>query len=180
MEVARKYGDRVLEPVEGIGAARVKGTLEASSPYIVCADSDSVYEANYCTYAAESLRLVNAVRAGLVLPLELTEPLSALESAFHFIFPVGPCEFAIAFRKDAFLKARIHEEDYSFPLKDVGAYVWSRLGLWPNYRMTVWSRLPTRLGRDTARNYLPSALAGAMPVLGVAGISVAQELLKGR
>jgi len=180
LRVAEKYADKVLEPVEAIGRARVAGILAARGRYIVCADSDTVYEKHYAEYAAQTLGSVNAVRAGVILPLEVAEPLSVLEPVFHFLFPVGPCEFAIAFRRQAFLEADIHQENYDHPLRDVGASVWGKLGLWPDWRMTCWTRLPTRFGRQVAEQYAPSTLAGAIPILGVVGTIIASELTKGK
>jgi glycosyltransferase involved in cell wall biosynthesis len=167
LDVARKLADMVLEPTVGIGKARVKGILTAETDYILSCDSDSVYESHYAEYAVEDLKKIKAVKAGTILPLEWKEPLTLLETALTLI---PPYEFSLCFRRQAFLDAKIHLEDYSNPRADIGGAVVNRLNALPDFRLVCWSRIPTKSGYEFAEKYLPSAVAGFTPVLAVAGV----------
>lgn len=176
LTLASKLADRVLEITEGIGKARVKGILEAKGKYIISADSDCIYDGGYVGSAVQDLQLLNAVKAGRVLPLEWN-PVSVFEG---LMVPWFCYEFGLAFRRDAFLGARIHEADYSDGRSDIGLSVLSRLLPVPDPRMLCWTRLPTHYGDIIMRDYLPSILASSALLGGVAAIPLINEGLKGR
>jgi hypothetical protein len=174
--LAGKLADKILGPIEGIGKGRVEGILEAETEYIISCDADTVYEQHYCEYALEDLKTgAKAVKAGIILPLKWNEPLVLLETALTLI---PPYEFAIAFQKSAFLNAGIHKLDYSHSRADIGGAVVNRLNALPDFRMVVWTRMPTKGGYEFAEKYLPSALIGIAPVVGVAGVTLANELTR--
>jgi len=171
VEVAEKYADRVLEPVEGIGRARVQAILSTNSPYIISADSDCVYDKRYVEFAVEDLEAgMRAVKAGTILPLEWKEPLTLAETAFSLI---PPYEFALAFRREDFLKAGIVEEAERYganPRWDIGGVVVTRLNAWPDFRLVCWTRMPTKGAWSFVENYAVPLLAGATPVAVTAGV----------
>jgi glycosyltransferase involved in cell wall biosynthesis len=176
LDAAKKLADHILEPIEGIGKARVQAILEAESDYILSCDGDTVYDVRYAEFALEDLWAgAKAVRAGVILPLSWENLLSFLETAFQLI---PPYEYALAFRKSAFLNTKIHLEDYSNPRTDIGIYVITRLGWLPDFRMMCWTRLPTYWAVYMANNYLPSALVGLTPLVSVTSIVGANELIK--
>ena len=141
LDVAEYYADRVLEPTVGIGRARVKGILVAKTPYVLSCDSEAVYSPRYAEYALRNLEAgVACVKAGTILPRELN-PLGALEAAFS---PLVPYEFSLAFSREAFLEAKVHEWDYGDPRSDIGIPVALTLTPLPEPAMIVYARLPTR------------------------------------
>ena len=166
-ELARSLADKVLGPVEGIGKARVQGILEASCDNIVSADTDSIYAPTYCETANMDLKNLSAVRAGFILPLELKEPLTMLETTLS---PLVPYEFAYAFRRTSFCNAGIHMEDYSYKRADIGVWVSRRLLPLLDPRMIVYTRFPTE-GAKIAAQYLPSMLAAGAPFLTLAALT---------
>jgi glycosyltransferase involved in cell wall biosynthesis len=172
LAVAEKLADRVYPPIKGIGRARVNAILKEECEYILSCDSDSVYEAHYAEYALQDLKAgAKAVKAGIILPLDWSNPLAAFESALSLI---PPYEFALCFRKSEFLKLGVVEE--ADPRWDIGWSVVRGLNAYPDFRMVVWSKLPTYGGYNVAENYAPSLIAGLTPIFGVAGIVGASTL----
>lgn len=163
--LAKRYADKVLPPTEGIGVARVKGILEAGSDFVVCADSDCVYDPMYCQYALEDMeRGARAVKAGLILPLDLN-PLGVLESAFSLAIPY---EFALAVDRREALRAGLldaAEREGSNPRWDIGWFVQAKLQPVIDFRMSVRARLPTQGAKRFASEYLPSLVLGSSPLL---------------
>lgn len=178
LEIAQQHG-KVIGPIQGIGKARVQAILEAENEYILSCDSDSIYDPSYVEYALENLHEANAVRAGTILPLEWNEWLGLVETTFSLL---PPYEFSYAFRRSAFLAAKLHHEDYSHPRADIGWHLAWRLLPRLDPRMKVWTRFPTQ-GAKTATAYVPAALGALATLAGVTAIPAANEiskLLKGR
>ena len=173
LAVAERYVDLVMEPVVGIGRARVKAILEAETLNILSCDSDTVYDSKYAEVACQDLKTLNAVKAGSILPLE-GSPLAWVETAIQLAFAY---EFSLAFRRQAFLDAGIHEIDYSKPKNDIGREVLMRLLPFPDPRMVCWTRFPT-YHAELAAPYLPIALAGLAPLTASAGVALANEVAK--
>ena len=167
-EFAKKLAEKVLGPIQGIGKARVEGILQAGSDYILSCDSDSIYDSRYSEYVVQNLREASAVRAGTILSLEPQSGLGAVETLGSW-WPLIPYEFALAFRRGAFLQAGIHKLDYDYERADIGGEVFWKL--WPRWepRMIVHTKFPSYGAKVTAE-YLPSALAGLAPVAGVVGL----------
>jgi glycosyltransferase involved in cell wall biosynthesis len=178
LALAEKLADKVYPPTSGIGRARVNAILneEEEYEYILSCDADTFYDVNYAKFALEDLQRARAVKAGIILPLEWREPLVLLETALTLI---PPYEFALCFRRQAFLDAKIHLEDYSNPRMDIGGAVVNRLNVLPDFRLVCWTRIPTKGGYEFSEKYLPSALLGATPIIGVAGVALASQLLRG-
>jgi glycosyltransferase involved in cell wall biosynthesis len=175
LALAEKLADRVYPPIEGIGRARVNAILREEAEYILSCDGDSVYESHYAEYAIQDLRGgAKAVKAGVILPLNWS-PLAVLESALSLL---PPYEFALAFRRSEFLKLGVVEEAErtSDPRWDIGWRVVTGLGALPDFRMVVWSKLPTYGANHVAQNYAPSLIAGLTPIFSVAGIAAASTL----
>jgi glycosyltransferase involved in cell wall biosynthesis len=173
LELARRLGDKVLDPIEGIGKARVNAILEAPSEYIISADSDCLYNRRYCEYALEDLQNYPCVKAGWIYPIE-PNPLGYLESISSFLIPY---EFALAFRKSTFLNAGIHLEDYSAPKMDICRPTLFKLYPHIDFRMVVFSRLPTKLVRTVAE-YAPQIALASTPLLIAPGALMLSELSK--
>lgn len=171
--IAEKYADRVVEPVAGIGRARVQVILEASTPHVLSCDSDTVYDSRYAEYALLDLGWLSAVKAGSIRPLE-GSPLAWVETLTQQLFAY---EFSLAFRRQAFLDVGIHELDLRHPKNDIGRAVAVRLLPLPDPRMVCWTRFPS-YHAELAAPYVPIALAGLAPVTASAGISLVNEVLK--
>ncbi|MBA7493293.1 hypothetical protein ES702_03851 [subsurface metagenome] len=169
--IAKKYADKVMKPVDGIGRARVQAILEASTPYILSCDSDTFYPPKYAEYALETLRHWNAVKAGIILPLEGRNPLAWAEVATQ---PWFAYEFSLGFRRQAFLDAGIHRDDYSQQKNDIGRAVMVKLIPVPNPRMVCYTRLPT-YHAELAVDYIPIALVGFAPLVASVGIPLLNE-----
>jgi glycosyltransferase involved in cell wall biosynthesis len=176
LKLAERLADKVYPPISGIGKARVNAILNEEGEFFLSCDADSVYETHYAEYALQDLKAgAKAVKAGVILPLEWNNPLVLIETALSLI---PPYEYALAFRKSAFLEAGIHFEDYTGLRADIGGAVVKRLNAWPDVRMVCWSRIPTKGGCEFAEKYLPSALIGIAPVMGVVGVALANELTR--
>lgn len=171
--LAEKYADLVLNPVAGIGRARVQAILAASTPYILSCDSDTVYDSKYSEVASQDLKTLSAVRAGSILPLE-GSIMAWVETVTQLAFAY---EFSLAFRRQAFLDAGIHELDYSHPKNDIGREVLVRLLPFIDPRMVCWTRFPT-YHAELAAPYLPIALAGLAPLTATAGVALVNEVAK--
>lgn len=172
LAIAEKYADRVFDPVAGIGKARVQAIQAALTPYILSCDSDTVYDSRYAEYAALDLKTFNAVKAGSIRPLNIS-PLAWVEMATQYMFAY---EFSLAFRKQAFLEAGIHERDYSNVKEDIGRAVFARLFPVPDLRMVCWTRMPT-YHAELAVEYMPMALVGFAPIAVSLSVPIANELL---
>jgi len=169
VEVAVRYADRVMEPVEGIGRARVKAIVEADAEYIISCDSDTVYAPGYVEYALQSLQLFPFVKAGTILPLDTDDV--ALAYAESLFSPLIPYEFALAFRRKAFLEAELDKEDYSSVRSDIGMGIVKRMiFVFNDPRMVCYTRLPTKGAVNFRENYLLSALGAAAPLAVVGGL----------
>ena len=160
LELAKRLADKVYPPIEGIGKARVNAILNEECEYVLSCDSDCIYDRDYAKYALETLRWAKAVKAGSILPQKwdlraIPELLTAL--------PIG-YEFALAFRRSAFIEAGIHLEDYSAPRKDIGTPVMLKLMPAIDFRMRVYARMPTKNAEKMMERY-PMFLAGAIPVM---------------
>ena len=134
---------------------------------------NTVYDSKYCEYVLEDLKAWRAVRAGSIRPLE-GSPLAWVETATQLAFAY---EFSLAFRRQAFLDAGIHELDYSHPKNDIGREVLMRLLPLPDPRMVCWTRFPT-YHAELAAPYLPIAIAGLAPLAASAGVALANEIEK--
>jgi len=174
LELARSLVDVTMPPMIGIGRSRVSAILKADHRYILSCDSDVVYDQRYAEHALENLREVNAVRAATILPLDWSM-LGLVETVFSLL---PPYEFAYAFRKAAFLGAKIHKEDFSNTRGDIGWALSWRLRPRLEPRMVCWTRFPTFGAVNFTQNYLAPALAGFIPMLGVAGVVAANELTR--
>lgn len=166
MELATKYADKVIEPVDGIGKARVKGILMASNDYIVSCDADTIYDKRYCEYALEDLKGgINFLRAGTILPHDVVGSITIGEMVLTQIIPY---EFSLAFNKNEFIRRGLHERDYSNPRVDISTYLYTdKILVWPDYRMVLWTRLPTYGAEYIRDNYLPGIVLGIMPLTAV-------------
>ena len=174
LAVAEKYADKVMKPVAGIGRARVNAIQAASTPYILSCDSDTEYHERYAEFALEDLKRWRAVKAGAILPLDESKPLAWAETATQLFFPY---EFALGFRKQAFLDAGIHELGYEHPKNDIGRAVTLRLTPMIDLRMICRTRFPT-YHAELAVEYIPIALAGLIPIAASVGIPLINELEK--
>jgi glycosyltransferase involved in cell wall biosynthesis len=179
MTLAERLADKVYPSIIGIGKARINAILNEDAEYIISCDSDSIYESRYVEYALEDLESgAKAVKAGIILPLEWNNPLALLESSFSSMIPY---EFALAFRKSEFLKLGLVEEAerISNPRWDIGWRVVMGLSALPDFRMVVYTKMPTYYTNYVAQNYAPSLLAGALiPIGTVSTIVGASELTK--
>jgi glycosyltransferase involved in cell wall biosynthesis len=164
---------KVLGSIEGIGKARITGILKADSEFIFSMDSDCIYDRRYCEYALEDLQRVPCVKAGWIYPIE-PNPLGYLESISSFLIPY---EFALAFRKSAFLNAGIHLEDYNAPRADICRSILFKLYPYIDFRMVVWSKLPTTLVQTVA-SYTPQMMLATTPLLIAPGALMLSELSK--
>jgi len=177
LRVAEEYADRVLEPVDGIGRARVNAILSVQDEYILSCDSDTIYHPRYAEVAVNALQLFPAVRAGTVLPHEGEETwlglIEGLLSTKAFCY-----EFALAFRRSDFLQAGIHLEDYSSPRADIGAYVCSRLMPPPIPTMVCRTRLPTYYAKRLVNDYIYPAIGASTPITVASSIVALNELIR--
>lgn len=177
MELARSIADEVVGPVEGIGRARVEAVLRSTEEYVLSCDSDTVYHPMYAEAAVRALKLFPAVRAGTVLPhhgeeswLGLIEGMIATKLFCY--------EFSLAFRRDAFISAGIHEEPYEAPRADIGPYVCTRLLPVPVPDMVCWTRLPTNYARKLVTDYAYPIAGATIPVAVASGVVAAREVPK--
>jgi glycosyltransferase involved in cell wall biosynthesis len=174
LALAEKLADKVYPPIRGIGRARVNAILNEEDEYIISCDADTYYDVNYAKFAIEDLKKTRAVKAGTIIPLEWKEPFVLLEAALTLI---PPYEFSLCFRRQAFLDAKIHLEDYSDQRADIGGAVVNRLNALPDLRLVCWTRMPTKGGYDFAQKYLPSALIGMFPIVGVSSVALANYII---
>jgi hypothetical protein len=153
----------------GIGRARVNAIVETDADYIISCDSDTVYAPAYVEHALQSLQLFDFVKAGTILPLKTEDLLLAYaESIFS---PLMPYEFALAFKKDAFCNAGLHQEDYCSPRADIGvAIVKHMIFVYSDPRMACFTRLPTKGAVNFRDNFLVSTLGATAPLAIVGGI----------
>jgi len=177
-DVSRVRGlvDKVCEPKKGIGRARVEGILEASSCYIICADSDCIYDSRYAEFAVRNLESgAKVVKAGTILPLKW-DPLAVLESATSILIPY---EFALAFNRCEVLKIGLVEEADKHkddPRWDIGPFILMHFIPAIDHRMIVYTRFPTKGAQRLTKDYLPPLLAGATPLIFLAGLMGARIL----
>ncbi|MCR6692286.1 MAG: hypothetical protein MRT15_07835 [archaeon YNP-LCB-003-016] len=81
-------------------------------------------------------------------------------------------DLTLAFRKNEALKAGLVEEarKWNENRMDLGWFILTRLSPIPDPRMICYTRFPTYGARYVSENYLPSAIAGAIPILATIGI----------
>jgi len=153
LELARPLVDVVMPPTIGIGRSRVNAILQNDAEYIVSCDSDCLYDKRYIEFAVEDLEAgMRAVKAGIILPFEWKEPLTLVETALSLI---PPYEYALCFRRA----------------------VVTRLNAWPDFRMKVLTRMPTKGAWGFVENYAVPLLAGTVPLAITAGVVGASRLL---
>ena len=80
--LANDLADRLMNPVRGIGLARVRAIQEAKGDRVLSCDSDTVYHDGYSECAEQDLGIFRAVKAGRAYPYEW-DPISAVESAIY-------------------------------------------------------------------------------------------------
>jgi glycosyltransferase involved in cell wall biosynthesis len=173
-EVAKRYADEVLGPVVGPGRARLAGIMRAEEEYIISCDADCIYDPHYVEEAVRALQAFEAVRAGWVEPRELS--LAALPEVAALW---APYEFALAFRKSAFLREGLHLEDYG-GRGDIGRFFmpWGPLRPVPVFTMRVRARLPTYGTRRALELYGTQLVLGSLPIPVSAGLVAACEAAK--
>lgn len=180
LELATKLADKVYPPMSGIGKARVNAILNEKDNYMLSCDSDTCYAPNYAEIALQDLKLLNAVKAGTIFPLD-NPPADLLVAWTEMVLsPFVPYEFCIAFRRDAFLAAKIHELDYDDNARgDIGLGIQRRMfPLLSDPRMVCWTRLPTKGAVIVRDNYLPSMLGVAIPFGALGSLISLSELRK--
>jgi glycosyltransferase involved in cell wall biosynthesis len=179
LELAHRLADKVYPPLEGIGKARVNAILGEDDEVILSCDADTRYAENYAELAAQDLKILGFVKAGMILPAEPPSDvgLSLLEQV---VSPFAPYEYAIAMRRKAFLDTGVHLMDYdSCPRSDIGIGLIRRTVLLPDPRMVCYTRLPTKSAYVT-REYLPALAVAAAPFAVIGGIVGFNELDKWR
>jgi len=167
VRLAEELADEVLEPIRGIGAARVNAIMKVEDEFIISCDSDCIYDERYVEYAVQDLERYNAVKAGSIMPIEdLLNLLGWLEAAFSVVVPY---EFALAFRRSAFLEAGCHLDVCEDPRCDIGLPVMTKLHPVIDWRMKVYARMPT-YGAKVAASLTPSIIGGLTPLATVTAI----------
>lgn len=142
MELAESLADEVMEPVEGMGRARVNAILASYQDYVFSCDSDTIYAPSY---VEEGVRFLNTapfgfVKAGCINPLSDIPDIYAIAEAWVSSL-IWPYEFSLAFKRQAFLDLNLHRKRYDGRL-DIGHYI--PLSMVPsNLFMMCWTRLPT-------------------------------------
>jgi hypothetical protein len=178
LELLRRIGVRVLEPVDGIGRARVMAILSTGADIVVSCDSDSIYDEHYVEEAVKSLETgYKAVKAGHIEPIEwstgavLELPLAALLTY----------EFGLAFWRTEFLKTRApaFAESTSNRLWDIGPIV--ALEMQPmliNPRMRVKTRLPTHAVKSFVNSWLTQIAGSVAPIVIAIGATSITEIAR--
>lgn len=183
---AKKLADKVYVPVTGIGKARIHAIVNEKDPIMLSCDADTRYAPNFAEIAAQDLRLLNAVKAGTILPREdypQGDLLLAWAESAWIISGFFPYEFCTAFRRSNFINAGIHQIDYdSNPRSDIGLAISRRmcagLPIPSDPRMICWTRLPTKGAEMVRDNYFPSILGVAVPFGTLGAILGLSELAK--
>jgi len=174
----RKMNIVVLEPVKGIGRARIRGIEETRADIVLSCDSDSEYHNRYAEEALKTLKQgFRAVKAGTVIPKKWSiEALLELPLA-----TLLPYEFGLAFWRNELLSTsapRVAQEVEN-PLWDIGPVVAREMApVAVNPRMIVKTRLPTHAVKHVVETWVPQVLGSAAPVAAAIGIAVAEELSK--
>jgi glycosyltransferase involved in cell wall biosynthesis len=177
IEDMKALGVRVLDPVEGIGKARVKAILSTDADIIVSCDSDTLYYESYVEEAVKTLmKGYRAVKAGTVEPHKWS--LGALLE-----LPIAtllPYEFGLAFWRTEFLKTSAVRaaQETSNRLWDIGPIV--SMEMQPvaiNPRMKLRTRLPTHAARHLINTWAAPVLATAVPAA-IAATIVSGDLVK--
>jgi len=170
LETLKSLGIKALDPVEGIGKARVKAVLSTDADIIVSCDSDTLYDERYVEEAVKTLvKGYKAVKAGTVEPhkwslgalLEL--PLATLLSY----------EFGLAFWRTEFLKTSAVKaaQETSNRLWDIGPIVTMEMQpIAINPKMKLKTRLPTHAVRHIIKTWATPILATTAPAAIVATI----------
>ena len=178
LELLRRIGVRVLEPVDGIGRARVMAILSTGADIVVSCDSDSIYDEHYVEEAVKSLETgYKAVKAGHIEPIEwragavLELPLATLLTY----------EFGLAFWRTEFLKTRApaFAESTSNRLWDIGPIV--ALEMQPmliNPRMRVKTRLPTHAVKSFVNSWLTQIAGSVAPIVIAIGATSISEITR--
>jgi glycosyltransferase involved in cell wall biosynthesis len=170
LETLKNLGIKVLDPVEGIGKARVKAVLSTDADIIVSCDSDTLYDESYVEEAVKTLvKGYKAVKAGTVEPYKWS--LGAL-----FELPLATLlsyEFGLAFWRTEFLKTSAVKaaQEVNNRLWDIGPIVSMEMQpIAVNPRMKLKTRLPTHAVRHIIKTWTTPILATATPAAIVATI----------
>ena len=178
LELLRRIGVRVLEPVDGIGRARVRAILSTGADIIISCDSDSIYDERYVEEAVKSLEMgYKAVKAGHVEPIEWSAG-AVLELPLATLLTY---EFGLAFWRTEFLKTRApaFAESTRSRLWDIGPII--ALEMQPilvNPRMRVKTRLPTHAVKSFAKSWAAQIAGSVTPIAVATGLATVAELLK--
>jgi len=142
-ELAESLADEVMEPVEGMGKARVQAILASYQDYIFSCDSDTIYAPNYVEeglkFLSSPFTLTGFVKAGCINPLPDTIDVYMIAEAWHASI-IWPYEFSLAFKRQAFLDFGLHNREYWGRI-DISHYV--NFPIPSNPFMICWTRLPT-------------------------------------
>jgi hypothetical protein len=169
--------DKIYPVAVGIGRARVNAILSEDDEIILSCDADSIYDKNYAEFAVQDLKILGFVKAGTILPAEPPKDIG-LTLLEQIISPFAPYEYAIAMRRSAFIDSGVHLLDYdSCPRSDIGLGLSRRTILFPDPRIVVWTRLPTKSANVT-KEYLPALAASVAPFAILGGIVGLNELSK--
>jgi glycosyltransferase involved in cell wall biosynthesis len=171
LEQLKRLGAKVLDPVEGIGKARVKAILSTDADIIVSCDSDTLYHERYVEEAVKTLvKGYKAVKAGAVEPHKWSLG-ALLELPLATLLPY---EFGLAFWRTEFLKTsavRVAQET-SNRLWDIGPIVAREMQpIAVNPRMRLRTRLPTHAVKHLIEAWTAPAIAAAAPIAVAATVS---------
>jgi hypothetical protein len=178
LELLRRIGVRVLEPVDGIGRARVRAILSTGADIIISCDSDSIYDEHYVEEAVKTLESgFKAVKAGHIEPLKWSIG-AALELPLATILPY---EFGLAFWRKDFMKTRAVSlaQEIDNRLWDIGPVIAVEMQpILVNPRMRVKTRLPTYAVKSFAKSWAAQIAGSVTPIAVATGLVTVAELLK--
>jgi len=165
MELAKSLADAVIGPFDKIGVARVTAILKHGDDVIVSCDSDSIYDPRYVEYALEDLRVSDSVKAGSIYPLPGHYYLESLIEPNLLFFM--PYEFSLVFKKSLILSRLPRDWEQASPRWDIGMLT---VPFTIDYRMRVWTRLPTYYGTRIIAGVKLAGVgaAAALPLLLIA------------
>lgn len=178
LEKLRGIGVKVAEAVDRIGLARVRAALSTDADIVVSCDSDSIYDEHYVEEAVKTLESgFKAVKAGHIEPLKWSIG-AALELPLATILPY---EFGLAFWRKDFMKTRAVRlaQEIDNRMWDIGPVI--AVEMQPiaiNPRMKVKTRLPTHAVKSLAYQWLPQAIATAIPIAIAAGATATSEMYR--
>jgi glycosyltransferase involved in cell wall biosynthesis len=178
VEKLKRIGIKVLEPVKGIGRARIRGIEETKADIVLSCDSDSEYDKRYAEEAVKTLKQhFKAVKAGTVIPKKWSF-WALLELPLATILPY---EFGLAFWRNDLLSTsapRVAQEVEN-PLWDIGPVVAREMmPVAVNPRMVVKTRLPTHAVKHLVETWVPQVIGSATPIAAAIGIATVEEFSK--